>query len=401
MKRLRTAILGGLAVMALGLPMATAQGADSSGMRLLASYKTRAVGPMSFEGRWLVRDAETENGGFLMSRLAADARLVRDRTTFDCPGSGGRTISRWKGFVIASGYLEGGPCGDGNSGNSQAGIRIVDVRDPARPQQVAFLEGSCEIRSPGHALLPLGDVVYIYDVWELPFCSAPEPEPMYMKVIRLDADRPGGARAVSTPATGPVEGCDRLTVHVKRRLLACSAINRVLLFDLTDPANPQPRGIAALNAGFLWEASFTWDGHYLVMGQYIGGPDSCDLIIVDVRDPDMPVEAGRLDPPRTDPGECPSPFSVSVLPTRDPQRYLAVVGWNQAGITVIDFSDPTRPKEIAFYEEDVTFAYWYNGRVYAGAGRRLLVLKLARADRDTMNYFRRFYPHTQYADFKS
>lgn len=376
----------------------------SDNIRVLARFSHRS-GPMAFEGDRVLSDS---GWGFTISRLSRRAPYLSPETKFVCPTSGGRSISLWRGFVIQSGRQgedeKNSPhCNDTDPTVAGHGIRIVNVRVPYQPRQVRYLEPSCYRWSPGHALFPLGRVAYIYDVWELPYCDAHDPEPLYMKVIRFDPDHPRRARTVSTPDTGGVEGCDRVTVSVARRLLACSAINRLSLYDLTDPANPRSLGVMTFNSGFLWEASFTWSGDYLVVGQYIGGGDGCDLIIVDVRNPSLPLEAGRLSPPRAAPGSCPNPFSVQVLPTRDQDRYLALVGWSSSGLSVVDFTDPSAPLEHAFYAgHAVRYAYWYNGLIYAlTTDDEMLVLKLQGANEDSMRYFRRFYPHTQYESFES
>jgi hypothetical protein len=361
---------------------------------------------MAFERNRLLSDS---GWGFTIARLSRTAPFARVQTRFSCPTSGGRSISLWKGFVVQSGYPSEGDkspgCRNTDPKVTGGGIRFVDARDPRHPKQVRYIEPSCETRSPGHALLPRGRVTYVYDVWELPYCDFSNPEPLYMKVIRFDPDHPRRARTVSTPDTGAIEGCDRLTVHVERRLLACSAINRLVLFDLSDPANPSFLGFMPYNSGFLWEASFTWDGDYLIVGQYLVGGDGCDLIIVDVRDPRLPIEAGRLDPPRASPGSCPNPFSVQVLPTEDEDRYLAVVGWSGSGMSVVDFTDPAAPTEYAYFAGgNISFAYWYNGRIYAqqtNGKDKMVILELEGADETSMHYFRRFYPHTQYESFRS
>lgn len=404
MMRRRLVSLGAILTLAASLAsdaVSARQGVEhSDNMRLLGSYK-HVEGPMAFEGNRLV----TESGqGFLISQISRRSPHVRPLGSFRCPG-GGRTISLWQGYVIQSGdrgNFEGQSPGCNNSrSTASSGIRIVDARDPQRPREVALLEGSCSQHSPGHALFPRGEVVYIYDAYELPWCTANEPEPLYMKVIKFDSARPRRARTVSTPETGNVEGCDRLTVHRERRLLACSAINRLQLFDLSDPVNPVAIGTMPMRSGFLWEASFTWDGRYLLAGQYLQGGDSCDLIIVDVSDPRLPMEAGRMAPPRSQPGSCRYPFSVSVIPTKDEQRRLAVVGWQGSGVSVVDFSDPTSPREHAYYgAPGVNWAYWYNGRIYALSEGRMLVLKLEETGLGSTHRLERFYPHTQAEAFR-
>jgi hypothetical protein len=76
----------------------------------------------------------------------------------------------------------------------------------------------------------------------------------------------------------------------------------------------------------------------------------------------------------------------SLIPV--PGRDIMVQGWYQGGISVLDFTDPKRVKEIAFFDrgpvngERMTMggswsAYWYNGRIISSEiARGLDVLEL-------------------------
>ena len=53
-------------------------------------------------------------------------------------------------------------------------------------------------------------------------------------------------------------------------------------------------------------------------------------------------------------------------------RYLLVAAWYGGGTSVIDFTDPAHPVEIAYYvatgrgrRADTWSSYWYNGKIYA------------------------------------
>jgi hypothetical protein len=46
------------------------------------------------------------------------------------------------------------------------------------------------------------------------------------------------------------------------------------------------------------------------------------------------------------------------------------VGWYYGGTSVVDFTNPTQPQEVAFYDFTPTSgqswsSYWYNGRIYS------------------------------------
>jgi hypothetical protein len=74
-----------------------------------------------------------------------------------------------------------------------------------------------------------------------------------------------------------------------------------------------------------------------------------------------------------------------------------VQGWYQGGISVMDFTDPQRPFEIAYFDRGpidpkvlasggVWSAYWYNGRIYsAEMARGLDILELTPTENLTQN----------------
>ena len=64
--------------------------------------------------------------------------------------------------------------------------------------------------------------------------------------------------------------------------------------------------------------------------------------------------------------------NFSVIPMRDPKKYLFAVSYYLGGIAVVDFSNPADAKEIGYYRmdndqsatQDTWSSYWYNGRIY-------------------------------------
>ena len=58
-------------------------------------------------------------------------------------------------------------------------------------------------------------------------------------------------------------------------------------------------------------------------------------------------------------------------------RYLLVAAWYYGGTSVIDFTNPSSPHEIAYYDPEGSptageawSAYWYNGKIYTNDIRR-------------------------------
>ena len=68
-------------------------------------------------------------------------------------------------------------------------------------------------------------------------------------------------------------------------------------------------------------------------------------------------------------GYC-SVHNGNVIPVAS--RYLLVAAWYEGGTSVIDFTNPAAPREIAYYDAvvgrgaaDTWSSYWYNGTIYA------------------------------------
>jgi hypothetical protein len=80
-----------------------------------------------------------------------------------------------------------------------------------------------------------------------------------------------------------------------------------------------------------------------------------------------------------------------------PGRDIMVQAWYQGGLSVFDFSDPSRPQEIAFFDRGPMSAtqlalsgfwsaYWYNGHIYGSEiGRGLDVFTLKASEFLTQN----------------
>jgi hypothetical protein len=80
----------------------------------------------------------------------------------------------------------------------------------------------------------------------------------------------------------------------------------------------------------------------------------------------------KLPVPQTDTENCVA-HNGSIIPV--PGRDIMVQAWYQGGLSVLDFTDPANPFEIAFFDrgplsQEMLFTggfwstYWYNGRIY-------------------------------------
>jgi WD40 repeat protein len=113
-------------------------------------------------------------------------------------------------------------------------------------------------------------------------------------------------------------------------ILATTSIDKVQLWDVTDPRQPTPKSDFIGIAGPIVSAVFSPDGHTLVVGG--GGA----IRLWDVTNPDRPTEIGAL------PGDSTAP------PVFSPDgRTLATLNRDQAAVEIWDVTSPRQPTETA------------------------------------------------------
>lgn len=432
---------------------AEAAAARSAALRLLGRAHTpQYLRRMVFQGDLAVASSRR---GITLYRLLPRAPHLEEISHLRCPGGpNSNDISIWGRYVFQSvpdeyPYFPINPAGEYNDHQSatcnntdgslnQGGIRVIDIADPERPRQIKFFALPCG--SMNHTLVPHGGRLYIYapvpcdDDVRVPSTSARALN-YQIKVLRFDVHNPASSRIVSTPridAPGGQFGCHDVTVLPSRALAACpqffNEVGHTSLLDIADPLNPRviARLPSPVESTWMSHAAFSWDGRYLVLSdsdraKYIPGrvatgchgPDqarSGAVSIYDIRVPSKPVRLSQFRLPR--PGGSPhlpcAPWEISIVPTTDPARRVAVIGWLSGGLTVVDFSDPARPRETAFWQPagggQVTGSYFYNGRIYAaedwsGPGVRVFEAPGLPA-RATWRYATRMNPQTQLLEFR-
>lgn len=286
------------------------------------------------------------------------------------------------------------------------GIRILDISNLRKPRQVGFVETECG--SHTNTIIPKGrgnaflyvDSYPIVNVPGLDDCSEASHDEGEFSVVKFDSDRPGQARVVSTPDVIKSPQIDAIGCHDtgvllrknKRDLAACSGLGRWVLMNIERPANPQVLSMVNNPQMELdHSAAFSWDGKVAVIGdEHAGaaGGGGCStnsqspvgaMWFYDITNPRNPIEKGHHSLPRV-----PIPDSVeeserfrctthnyNILPTKDRDRYLAAVPYYMGGVAVVDFSNPSKPKEAGFFLPEVRgtlpdmwSGYWYNGKIF-------------------------------------
>jgi len=368
--------------------------------------------------------------GFMIYDLS-DPAQPELQTTVVCPGGQG-DVSIYGDLIFMSveearGRLD---CGtEGTSGPVDEerfrGVRIFDVSDMTAPQQIAAVQ-TCR-GSHTHTILdsPADDEnLYVYvsgtgfvrSSAELEGCSDrppsedPETSLFQIEVIQVPLDAPETAKIVNEPRifqdqeTGDPDGlwpggdhgedtqrtratnrCHDITVYpeIGRAAGACSG-NGILL-DITDPANPtRVDAVADPNFAFWHSATFSNDGQTVLFTDEWGGGVAPRCQADDPRDWGANAFFRRsgdtmehtsyykIPAPQTRTENCVA-HNGSLIPV--PGRDIKVQAWYQGGVSVFDFTDPSDPYEIAFFDRGPMSAdqlqvagywstYWYNGYIY-------------------------------------
>jgi hypothetical protein len=307
------------------------------------------------------------------------------------------------------------------------GVRIFDISDIKNPKQVAAVQ-TCR-GSHTHTLVidPNDkDNVYIYvsgtsfvrQTEELAGCSGEKPDKdpntalFRIDVIKVPVAAPQEAKIVSSPRvfidprTGALNGlnnggthgkkgaekpedtdqCHDITVYSAIGLAAGACSGNGILLDIKDPIHPKRvDAVNDPNYSYWHSASFSNDGSKVVFTDEWGGglgarcrandPNKwgADAIFRLKDDKLSFANYYKLPAAQGDTENCVA-HNGSLIPV--PGRDIEVQAWYQGGISVMDFTDPANPFEIAYFDRGPIdpkvlvlggdwSAYWYNGYIYA------------------------------------
>jgi hypothetical protein len=306
------------------------------------------------------------------------------------------------------------------------GVRIFDISDIRNPKQVAAVQ-TCR-GSHTHTLVTDPndkDNVYIYvsgtsfvrQPEELAGCSGEKPDKdpntalFRIDVIKVPVAAPQDARIVSSPRvfidprTGAINGlnnggthgkkgaekpadtdqCHDITVYSAIGLAAGACSGNGILLDIKDPVHPKRvDAVNDPNYSYWHSASFSNDGSKVVFTDEWGGglgarcrpndPNKwgADAIFRLKDDKLSFANYYKLPAAQSDTENCVA-HNGSLIPI--PGRDVEVQAWYQGGISVMDFTDPANPFEIAYFDRGPIdpktlvlggdwSAYWYNGYIY-------------------------------------
>ena len=305
------------------------------------------------------------------------------------------------------------------------GVRIFDITDVKNPKQVAAVQ-TCRGSHTHTLVLDPNDKdnVYIYvsgtsfvrQADELPGCSGGQPDKnpdtalFRIDVIKVPVAHPEDAKVVSSPRvfidprTGAMNGlnnggshdkgaekpadtnqCHDITVYSAIGLAAGACSGNGILLDIKDPVHPKRvDAVNDPNYSYWHSASFSNDGTKVVYTDEWGGglgarcrandPSKWGAdAIFNLKDDKLSLASYyKLPAAQGDTENCVA-HNGSLIPV--PGRDIEVQAWYQGGVSVMDFTDPAHPFEIAYFDrgpiDEKTLvlggdwsAYWYNGAIY-------------------------------------
>jgi hypothetical protein len=304
------------------------------------------------------------------------------------------------------------------------GVRIFDISDILKPKQVAAVQtcrGShthslvLDPNDKNNAYIYVSGTSFVRQPEELAGCSDekdPGKDPntalFRIEVIQVPLAAPEKAKIVSSPRvfidprTGALNGlnnggthgkdkpadtnqCHDITVYSQIGLAAGACSGNGILLDIKDPVHPKRvDAVNDPNYSYWHSASFSNDGSKVLFTDEWGGGLGARCRPNDPNqwgaDAIFRLEGGKLSfasyyklPAAQGDSENCVAHNGSLVPV--PGRDIEVQAWYQGGISVVDFTDPAHPFEIAYFDRGPIdpnvlvlggdwSAYWYNGNIY-------------------------------------
>ena len=208
------------------------------------------------------------------------------------------------------------------------------------------------------------------------------------------------------PGPGP-DQCHDITVYPAIGLAGGACGGYGLLLDITDPVNPaRMAAVADSNFSYWHSATFSNDGSKILFTDEWGGGGApkCRAddpyewganAIFTIEDGEMVFQSYFKMAAAQTPQENCVAHNGSLIPI--PGRDIMIQGWYQGGISLIDWTDPAAPFEIAYHDRgpvdgermemgESWSVYWYNGLIVnSEIARGLDIFELAPSEALTQN----------------
>ncbi|MCP2199889.1 LVIVD repeat-containing protein [Lentzea flava] len=315
---------------------------------------------------------------------------------------------------------------------SWEGIKVFDISDKSAPKYVAAVETDCG--SHTHTLVPAKDrkSVYLYVSSYSPNATFPDCQPPHDKIsiVKVPVKNPAQASLLKAPVlfpdggnkgrTGTIEtgyttatsGCHDITVYPQLDLAAGACMGDGVLWDISDRENLVEINRVQDDAHFaFWHsATFNNNGTKVVFTDELGGGGAATCnekigptrgangiydIVGKGKDRKLVFKSYyKIPRMQADTENCVA-HNGSLIPV--PGKDIMVQSWYQGGVSVWDFTNSSKPREIGFFEYGpmsggagggTWSTYWYNGYIYSSEmGRGFDVIDM----RDPRTFVAKFF----------
>ena len=311
----------------------------------------------------------------------------------DCPGAQG-DVAVWDTLLFRAVDRPQTEAGCGGEDTAPGvpgfeGIQIFNVRRPAKPRLIETVPVDCGAHTMTLVPDPDRGRVLLYVSSSHPgffgrsaFGNACQSHHGRIPIVVVPLDRPRDARVARSFAIGGANHCHDIAVHqgVDRAVGACWPRSNV--WDISQPLHPKRLATFTVDGVEGWHsASLTWDGRVIVLGWEPGGgrEPECEpndsqversVFFFDLKGRRLGEWTLRRFQSAAENCSIHNYNVVSALG----RRYVLVSGNFQSGTSVVDFTNPEAPREVAFSDPPplqgvqlggVWSSYWYNGAIYA------------------------------------
>ncbi len=335
-------------------------------------------GKHAFQGNWL---------GFNIRDISAPGDPKQVSFT-SCEGNQGDIVV-WENVLVrswnspASGSSE---CDGVAVPAGFEGLHIFDISDLSDPVLVGSVETDCGSHTATGVPDPANDRLLIYNSSGSGSCPG-------IDIIEVPLGDPASAAYIGFEPTS--RSChDTGVILGDAMLAACVGGDGFTMLDLsgslTDPDFLYSTSIPGVSIGHA--GSFSWDGEVFVFDHEPGGGVNarCQAgslvsdksVFFFEATTGVPLGMWTLPRDQSDIENC-TIHNFNIVPVRDSDKYILVSGNYQSGTSVVDFSDPTDPVEIAYSDPPpipppggpfcgglgceiggVWSSYWYNNFIY-------------------------------------
>lgn len=324
-------------------------------------------GKYAFQGNWL---------GINVRNISAPGN-PRQVSFTECEGDQGDVLV-WEDVLVRSWNSPAPPgvtCDGQTVPQGFEGLHVFDISNVRDPALIGSVELECGSHTATAVPDPANDRLLVYNSGSSGACEG-------IEVVEVPLSDPASASQINF--VGLDRDCHDIGVILGDAMkAACAGDDGFAVIDLsaslTDPTHEYSVSVPGVSIGH--SAAFSWDGEVVIFGHEPGGgvASNCEepnpesdksYFFYETATGDL-LGTWVLPRPQSATENC-TLHNLNVVPIRSGNDVL-VHGSYQSGVSVVDFTDPTHPVELAFSDPPPISppdlggswsAYWYNNFIY-------------------------------------